>query len=275
MRRQVGVGLAVLLLGLLLPLAAWGKAKKPVKPKEPPKPPAEELVDVTGARDRMLIVSDGKGHYVAVVPFARGDDSKLTFYSPDGKSFYRLRIRGSGMSGKESWDQTFSEPRYLEGYKASLSWRDNKYTVQCDDRITELSPLGADDTKAVFAGATFLKARFKKYPYGLARDDKGVYYYVDRDLEPQGNKNFRLFVGPKGNLKLTKLVNVVSDSEGDIFATKKGELRLVLSKNDAQWIKGKARTVLTSVPVGDNMPMIFSELGVYAGEPLGTPCDDL
>jgi hypothetical protein len=71
------------------------------------------------------------------------------------------------------------------------------------------------------------------------------------------------------------MTNVVSDSEGDIFATREGELRLILDKHDYAWIKGKQRTPLTSLPLGDNLRLIFVELGIYTGQPFGTPCDDL
>ena len=71
------------------------------------------------------------------------------------------------------------------------------------------------------------------------------------------------------------MTNVVSDSEGDIFATKSGELRLVLDRKESAWVKGKQRTALELLPLEDNVQLIYSELGVYAGEPLGTPCDVL
>ena len=123
-------------------------------------------------------------------------------------------------------------------------------------------------------------ARFEKSPrktsaYALARDDGGRYFFVDRGRTDETAKNFRLFVGPKGNLKQQKMTNVVSDSEGDVFATKTGSLRLILGKNEGSWIeKGKPKK-LVLVPVEDNVRMIYTELGVYAGERMGTPCDDL
>jgi hypothetical protein len=76
-------------------------------------------------------------------------------------------------------------------------------------------------------------------------------------------------------MKLAKMTNVVSDSAGDIFATKTGELRLVLNKSETMWMKGKAQTKLIFLPIDANVPMIYTELGVYTGEKLGTPCDDL
>ena len=33
--------------------------------------------------------------------------------------------------------------------------------------------------------------------------------------------------------------------------------------------------LVTAVPVEDNHVLIYTDLGVYTGEPLGTPCDDL
>ncbi len=280
---------AVLLAALTLTVAAAdsgakGKAKTPpAKKDEAPKTeaPAEDAptdeqyaIDVSAAKQRMAVLTDGKQHYVVVVPFARDDDDKMTFWG-DGKTFFRLRVRSSFASGNEQWSQGFYDQRFVEGYKSTLDFKDKTYSVECDERISKLTRLGDADALKMIEGAKFYKARFKRDPYALARDDKGNYYYVDRALLPENNKNFRLYVGPKGNLALTKLVNVVSDSEGDIFSTKAGELRLVLNKNDAKWIANKEKTELTNVPVEDNVPMIFMELGVYAGVPLGTPCDEL
>ncbi len=84
---------------------------------------------------------------------------------------------------------------------------------------------------------------------------------------------FRLYSGPRGSMKPLKMVNVVSDSEGDIFSTKSGELRLVLDKKESAWVQKGKRQQLKSLPVEDNVALIYSDLGVYVGQPLGTPCD--
>ena len=69
------------------------------------------------------------------------------------------------------------------------------------------------------------------------------------------------------------MTNLVSDSKGEIYATRSGELRFITSSNAAMWVKGKEKLELTIVPVEDNVPMIYGDLGVYEGS-LGTPCDD-
>jgi hypothetical protein len=232
----------------------------------------DDTVDIGPVKDKLRILSDGKNHYIAVVPFETGD---VHFFYGDGKAFYAQRVFASGSEATVSFSNSFWEPRVSAPYKASFEYREKTYTLQCDDRKTEFKRVPDAEAKNVLDGAKFYKPRWKRQAYLLARDNKGRYYYVDRMREPEGNKNFRLFVGPKGSIKLQKMVNIVSDSEGDIFSTKTGELRLVLNRNESTWIEKKTPTKLIPVPVEDNHVMIYTDLGVYTGEPLGTPCDDL
>jgi hypothetical protein len=205
------------------------------------------------------------------------------FYSPDGKTFWDQRVIGFGSTGPGTFDLTFWEPRVFEGYKRQFSRRDDKYEVQCDDRLTAMTPLPEAESKAMLAAATFMKPRWKYRAYALARDDRGRYYYVDRPREPEDSKAFRLYKGEKGALVPLKMTNVVSDSEGDIFSTKSGQLRLLLpaqraddpGARDPMWVRGRAKLRLTWVPIEMSGKLIYTELGVYAGQPLGTPCDDL
>jgi hypothetical protein len=229
-----------------------------------------EPADVSAVKAKLKVLEDGKKHYIVLQPFA---DPYEHFYYGDGKAFWAQRVRGGGRSGEESFDRSFWEPRVEKN--SSFGFRDAKYTLYCGDRTTEFKALPDAEAAKILDGAKFFKTRWKRQAYALARDNTGKYYYVDRMREPEGNKNFRLYVGPKGSMKLAKMTNVVSDSAGDIFATKTGELRLVLNKSETMWMKGKAQTKLIFLPIEANVPMIYTELGVYTGEKLGTPCDDL
>ena len=114
---------------------------------------------------------------------------------------------------------------------------------------------------------------WRRVAHALSRDDRGVYYYVDRMQDEYGGKGYRLFAGQKGGLKELGLTNIVSDSEGEIFASKKGELRFVQGGGKATWIKGEKKTELVTVPLDMNLALIYGDLGVYEGS-LGTPCDE-
>lgn len=252
--------------------AARSKAAAKREAKADPTPD-EPAVDIAAVKDKLAILTDGKKHYVALIPF---DDGGWTHvYYGDGKTFHALRVIGSGASGRESFDLTFWEPRVKARYQASLEFRAGKYGVQCDTRKTELAALPRAEADALIAGATFHAPLWRFRAFALARDDRGTYYYVDRQREPEDSLNFRLYAGPRGAVKPLKMVNVVSDSEGQIFSTKSGDLRLVLDRHEAAWVKGKARTTLVPLPIEDNAPLIYGDLGAYTGQRLGTPCDDL
>jgi hypothetical protein len=247
----------------------------------PPKQDAPATADIAEVKDKLTVWTDGKKHYLALA-LTTSSDSPV-FWSADGKDFYQLRIFGGGSEGGDAdlkrLDRVFWEPRVEAPYQGSFDYKaenkTQKLTVQCSERKSELKLLPTAEVKALVDGAKFYKARWNRRAYALARDNTGKYYYVDNQREPEHAKNFRLWAGPKGAMKAQKMVNVVSDSEGDIFATKSGQLRLVLDKHETTWIQNEKKTKLVYLPVEDNHIMIYTDLGVYTGEPLGTPCDDL
>jgi hypothetical protein len=156
-----------------------------------------------------------------------------------------------------------------------LLFAQGRYTVRCgktEVRFTELAP---DARKALLDKVRAYEARWQRTAYALARDERGSYYFVDRSSREDRKRDFRLFVGKVGQLKPQQMKNIVSDSEGDIFSTPRGTLRLVLGKEEAVWISGKRRTKLLPLPLWPNRALIYNDLGVYAGQRLGTPCDDL
>jgi hypothetical protein len=258
---------AALLLTSAAVLAAGGAKKITDVPEDAGAP-----LELGPQKEKLLVLSDGKQHFVAIVPFGETMDH---LYYGDGKTFWAQRVIGGSSSGTESFDRVFWEPRVNARWKASVNLKEAKYSVQCDDRATELRLLPDAERTALLAEARFFAPRWKHRAYALARDNQGKYYYVDKIRQPEESRSFRLYVGNKGSLKLQKMINVVSDSEGDIFATKSGSLRLILDKHETTWVAGKKKTPLISLPVEDNVILIYTDLGAYTGQRLGTPCDDL
>ena len=185
--------------------------------------------------------------------------------------------RWFGSSGTAYFSRGFWEPRAQNPSDATFTLRDGAYTVAWSTRLTALRPLSADEQKPLLDRAKFFAPRWKHKAYALMRDTTGRYYYVDEPRDAEQSPRFRLFVGVKGKgtMKPQKLVNVVSDSAGDVFATPNGSLRLVLDQADASWNAGAKTTVLIVLPLEASQALIYTDLGVYAGERLGTPCDDL
>jgi hypothetical protein len=159
-------------------------------------------------------------------------------------------------------------------------------SVSCGARTTSLSILDEEAKKTLLAKASYEAPLQTRTPHRLARDEEGRYFYVDKGNTPETEKSFRLYVGPKGAMKLQKMTNAVADTEGEIFTTKSGSLRYVTDRQKPPtWIQGKKKLTLTIVPIEsvdektgepiNNYQLIYNELGVYLGQKLGNPCDDL
>jgi hypothetical protein len=242
--------------------------------------------------EKTAVCTDGKSHYVVVAPH---DRQSTQLYYGDGKTLTRVPLPPWVLSG-----DSFFEPRVLAKTKnsnfrgldlrvyASVDYDKNKATcsVHCGERKAELQILDDAAKKALLGKATFEAPLHKRAPHHLARDDSGRYFYVDKGNTSDTEKNFRLFVGPKGAMKLQKMINAVADTEGEIFTTRNGSLRYVTDRtNPPVWTQGGKKTTLTVVPVEgkdeksgepvNNYQLIYNELGVYLGQKLGTPCDDL
>ncbi len=155
--------------------------------------------------------------------------------------------------------------------------------LTCGSRKIPMKLLTGDAKKEALKDVDYQPNPHTREPYALASDSYGNYYYVDRGNTEETKRDFRLYRGKKGALKPLKMTDLTSDSEGEIFASESGELRLVLGNKrtpesrprKAEWIRGRRTTELTALPVHENYPLIYNELGVYLGERLGVPCDDL
>ncbi len=196
-------------------------------------------------------------------------------YNGDGNTFYP---NGHFSEKRGSTSRRLRHSSIL----ASLERDDDqRWSLVCGgvndkSKTEELETLRGKERDAILAGAIFKKEpKWLREPYFLARDTRGIYYYVDKYHHEFGGKRYRVFTGRRGQLKLTKLKGVVEDSVGTVFSTDAGELRLVVSQKaqSAQWIRGKKTLILTTVGVHNNRKLIYDELGAYFGEDLGFVCD--
>jgi hypothetical protein len=259
-RRGIGLAFALALAGLASPAQAGPGSKD------------TDAIDIDPVKHELKVLSDGRGHFVVVKPNLKGENH---LYYGDGKTFHAQRvIGGSADTGRGRFSQYFWAPRSRPQGRADIELKDGVWRVTCDKRETVLNELPPAKAGKILDKASFHKPLWRHQAYSLSRDEYGNYYYVDRLQDDYGGRGFRVWIGQRGAMKKQKLTNIVSDSEGDIFSTKKGRLRLILHKKEGTWIKGKKRSGLTYVPLWKNVYLIYAELGVYLAA-LGTPCDDL
>ena len=236
--------------------------------------PAPKPVDIKALKAKATVLQDAQGGTYVVF---RGDERKL-FYGPTAKALYEQTIVGSGSSG-DAFDLSTWAPRLSEVRYGSFSYKEDKtYAKSCDGKDDAvLSELTGDKAKAILDKAAFLTSAIVHVPHLLARDDRGVYYYVDRLAKIYGGKGYRVFVGKKGAMKQMPLSDVASDSAGEVFSTRSGDLRLVRRSENIKdmmvWVKGEKRTELVFLDTDVNSAVIFKDLGIYAF--LGTLCDNV
>jgi hypothetical protein len=229
------------------------------------------------------VCTDGKGHYVVMAP--QEDANQNAMYYGDGKTFVVVDPPGPYASSNSFLDPRFfnkdSNPNfrgmdYRVISSVDLDTKEKSCSLRCGTKQIPLTLVDGAQAAELLRKATFQPNPQQYAPHALLRDTKGNYYFVDRGYQPAQQKSYRVFIGPRGTLKPQKMTNVVSDSEGEIFSTKKGELRLVLDRDkSSMWIENTKKTFeLRQVPVHENLPLIYNDLGVYEGMRLGTPCDD-
>jgi hypothetical protein len=235
---------------------------------------AVEDVDASATKDAGQIYTDGKGHYLTYA----GADEAVVFYG-DGRTFYQLRYQGWQYDRN---DGTFNvgllDPRYVGKADVPVTVvrnADGQVTVTCGKRVTAMTEVKGDKARAILTSAAYKRPPHAFWSYALARDDHGVYYYVDQGRYDDNSSVFHVYVGQRGNMKRLKLTNIVHDSGGDIFTTAAGDLRLVLNKDSAEWVKGENHATLELLPTEDNIATIYNDLGAYRNLRLGMPCDDL
>ena len=236
--------------------------------------PVPKPVDVKLLKAKAIVLQDAQGGTYVMF---RGDERKL-FYGPTVKALYEQIIVGSGSSG-DAFDLSTWAPRLSEMRYGSFSYKEDKsYAKSCDGKDDAvLTEITGDKAKAILDKSAFLTSAIVHVPHLLARDDSGVYYYVDRIAKIYGGKGYRVFVGKKGAMKQMPLTDVASDSAGEVFSTKSGDLRLVRHSEDSKdtmtWVKGEKRMELVFLDTDVNSAVIFRDLGIYTF--LGTLCDNV
>lgn len=226
-----------------------------------------------------VCVDEKRERYMVFAP--QGSEHPGLLYG-DGKRFHVVP-HPEMMSEGWFFDPRFFNERHNSGFRG-LDLRVHSFveveddasecTVRCGTVETKLPVMPASEVPELVQSMEVGETPWPRLPYALARDRRGTYYLVDRSTEPGRERDFRLYVGPMGNLKRQDMKNVVSDSEGEIFSSKAGELRFIVGKEEARWITGRRQRKLLKVPIAENWQMIYNNLGVYFGVNMGTPCDD-
>jgi hypothetical protein len=277
---QVPTMVAELFAGVVAaPPTGSAAAGLPIATSPAPVHWAEDPIVVPAAdRARLAAWADGAGRLIVTVPFA---GMEAPFYWGDTRRLYLMRIRGGGQEGTMAFDRAFWEPRARIPAEAMLEVHRGQGRLTCGSRTIPLRFIPPEALATQLQGARFFAPRWRRIPQALARDDLGTYYYVDGPRGADGaalrsTTGYQLYVGHKGKLLRLELEDTLSDGGGQVYVTPRGRLEVKRNPGGAvevAWLAGRDRRPLTWLEPADHGPLIYSELGVYGSEPLGTPCD--
>lgn len=267
-------------LSLLLPIAAAGhpghkRAEVKVSPE---------------ARQKAQVCADAKGHLLVVTPDEPEQSRYATTYYGDSKRLYEVpQFQGLTRTlfrDPRFWNGRVSAPSQGYGRReddkrlwSGVSIEGGKCSIWCGERDKALTLLDGPKAQAAIKAAAFAPPPRQWQPHALGRDDEGTYYFVDHGYFSDTEKTYRLHIGKKGALKPQPVTDVISDSGGEVITAKGGILSI--SKGAVQWKSGGKATPLIALSLEDseegarNQMLVYGDLGVYRGERLGTPCDDL
>jgi hypothetical protein len=233
--------------------------------------PKPAPVDIKAFRDELLVFQDGDGGTYVVRP----DKDAKVFYGT-GKQLYEQIVIGRSTDG-DAWSVSTWAPRVAELRPGQIARKkDGTFEKTCDGKDDHgLTQLAGDKAKAVLDKSQFMTTALIRRPHLLGRDDSGVYYYIDVIAKQYGGQGHRVFVGKKGAMKELALTDVASDSGGEVFATKTGDLRLVTSGSPkvATWVRGERKSELIVLDLDVNSRLIYRDLGIYKFT--GTLCDNI
>ena len=229
---------------------------------------AADVLDISGIKDKLLVLHDLKGHYIAVLPYwDKGREDHYLFYG-DAERMYAQRVRGGGASGRESFNYAFWDPRFNA---AGFDFRDEIYKVRCDDKEVVFAPVATSEAAALLS-AKFTRHLWKHHAFALGRDDDGNYYYVDKSLDAE---RYRFYIGQKGSLLHFPITEAVSDTAGVLISSEGRRLKIEFEGGEVSkmiWNDGDKSMELTTLAIYPNAAFIYRDMGLYP-KLLGTACD--
>ena len=245
------------------------------------KTPKHEKLDVSDAIGKVVVLRDETGNYY-VMPKDYGENGetarKWTFFG-DGRTMYLQRI---GMSSTDEDGQVILgawSPR-VRGLPHALLKKapDGTTTLICRVVASKyerrpLTPVTDAEATKLMTTARFEPPYWERRIFFFGRGEGTKYYLVDILRDEYGGQGFRLFVGPKGQMKQVAINDFANDTGGSSVITKIGELTIEPGeKGAAVWKQGKKPIALTRLDPVPNAYLIYRELGVYGQ--LGTICED-
>jgi len=238
------------------------------------RPVAVQEIDVSSVRDQFEVYKVSSGQIIVLIPFG---DTDMVFWGKPNGVLYRQQVRGSLSDVEEGKFELVVVDRRFSGSGYSLDLNNGDRFVTCGTDRVELTPLDKSTGESLLSGAQFTQPLWNRESHYLARDDYGVYYFVDKALNHDDSKieesSYRVFIGWKGEILQSPLKMVAQDSVGEVYGMTNGNRRIVINNGHGRYFDGDEVRPLHALNVYVDFKLMYRDGGVYGNALQGTPCD--
>ena len=151
------------------------------------------------ALGKTYVCTDGKSHYIGLVP---DEVRQYQMYYGDGKHMTIVTHDPSqAVGGLDFQDARFPAPGSNPDFRG-IDWRNyssvafdktaGTCSVTCGTKKTPLTVMPRDQGQQLMSSATLEASPRTREPYALARDEHGVYYFVDRGIAADQRQSYRV-----------------------------------------------------------------------------------
>ena len=186
-----------------------------------------------------------------------------------GKHLFELPRKGASRTG-DNWDVYFVDSRYDAPAQRSVKRKESgQITLQCEE--TQYIFTSVEAPSEVHWYESSLDRRVKL----LAKDLQFNYFYIDQLRYNEETPDYRFFKGTKGNMRLMDVIDASIQYDEIHILTTEGVFKM--KGDEGTWtqnpIEKSTSTSLENMNISQNARFIYTELGAYPTNLLGTPCD--
>src|SRR5690606_9951640 len=125
-------------------------------------------------------------------------------------------------------------------------------------------PVSAAQVKKLFAKTPLYDVRWQRAAHALARDDEGIYYFVDRSRDEK-DTDYRIYVGLRGKVSVYAAQLLASDGAGEIFQFGGSKLSVSTRDGKAEVRHGGTVRPLVYLDMNQHAELAYGALGAYSG----------
>lgn len=204
------------------------------------------------------------------------------FYEVERGRLYRVPV-GPGQSASDgNFDLGLVDRRSERNQGFDFKLQDGRYFFVCtineEQHEVVLTKLSAEEGAKRTKRSQYFEPFWQRNFHLFARDDHGIYYYVDKpwmggdsSVEVPAD-GYNVYIGWLDEMLLSPLKLVAKDSIGEVYGTSGSNQRLVSTHDEIRYFDGGGvRTVHRLAPY--DISLIYVDGGIHTGKIHGTPCD--